>query len=255
MEKKLTSIPYLLGLTIAIVFVSAIVAIYWYARVFSGGFSSDPGDWGNFGGYIGGVLGTLISFCALCVLFVTMHMQQKELSATQQMLIEQNGLIQKQAFENTYFNMLSIFLSSRSKINERAKSKNIYDGIGVDIWFYANLELLSKLMKLSDYQNQKKRDKEWLERDLLCRSDKEALAQYTSPLLAIFKYLVVAEIATKENYVSLLASYLNEYEFIIIFFWGILKEDFGGYAKTVGLFEKMPLKVKDQLEPFFYYYD
>lgn len=259
MRKKQVSNLFWIGLilVILIVIVFAIVAVSLYMRSFSGGFSSDQGDWGNFGGYVGGVLGTLISFCALCVLFITMYMQRQELRATQHMLIEQNRLIQKQAFESTFFNMLSIFLSSRSKINERARSKNIFDGIAVGIEFYANLELLSQIMKVSDYpkQKEKDKDKEWIERELLCRSDKDSLAQYASPLLAIFKYLAVADMLAKEDYVSLLTSYLNEYEFIIIFFWGILEEDFGGYAKSSGLFEKMPKKAKDRLEPFFYIYD
>ena len=240
---------------VLIVIVFTILAVLLYMHSFSGGFSSDQGDWGDFGGYVGGVLGTLISFCALCVLFITMHMQQEELSATQNMLIEQNQLIHKQAFENTFFNMLSIFLNSRGSVIAKAGDKSRYDGIGVSVEFYAYLETMSQLKKISDFQKEQIKDKEWIERELLWRSDRMSLIQYTSPLLAIFKYLAVSEIATKEDYLDLLASYLNEYEFMIIFFWGILEEDFGRYVKMSGLFEQMPFQVKERLGPFFYYYD
>ncbi|PAA14434.1 hypothetical protein [Pseudomonas fragi] len=81
MEHLKRSIFSLWFLLVCIVFVSALLASYFYWTMFGSQLSSVSSDWSAFGSYFGGVFGPLISFCTLLAVLKTVYLQRELLDA------------------------------------------------------------------------------------------------------------------------------------------------------------------------------
>lgn len=93
----------------------ALLLISLYFWQFGGSFSLKQDAWGQFGDYVGGILNPLFSVTALFALLYTIILQSKELrDSTEQLkrsavaLDAQNAVLTKQAFEATYFQMMTL---------------------------------------------------------------------------------------------------------------------------------------------------
>ncbi|WP_445355703.1 hypothetical protein ACJJI5_05045 [Microbulbifer sp. EKSA008] len=100
---------------IAVSLIIAICAGVMYASKFNGGLSADSGVWGAFGDFMGGVLNPIFAFMGLIALLLTISMQSeelnnstKELRNSAEALMEQSKSLERQNFENTFFQLISL---------------------------------------------------------------------------------------------------------------------------------------------------
>ena len=117
-DYKLTDVPGWLRFFVIFTIFIAFSLISLYFLRFSGGLSSSQETWGQFGDFVGGILNPLFALSALFALLHTIVLQSKELrdSAAQLRksavaLEAQNTVLQKQTFENTFFQLLAQFNS------------------------------------------------------------------------------------------------------------------------------------------------
>ncbi len=80
---------------------------------------------GQAGDYLGGTLNPIFAFLSFCLLLITIKLQSKELSnSTKELaksstaLTEQSKSLQLQNFENTFFNMLNLYLKLKDRLNQ-----------------------------------------------------------------------------------------------------------------------------------------
>jgi len=92
----------------------ALVSLYFYYFPFS--LSKEQEIWGQFGDYVGGILNPLFSLTTIFALLYTIILQSKELrESTDQLRLsaeafqKQNTVLEKQQFETTFFQMLTLF--------------------------------------------------------------------------------------------------------------------------------------------------
>jgi hypothetical protein len=95
----------------------AVMLIGLYFWKFSDVLAEKQDVWGQFGDYVGGILNPLFSLTALFALLYTIKLQSKELhESTEQLKVSaealalQNDVLVRQRFENTFFQMLAVFL-------------------------------------------------------------------------------------------------------------------------------------------------
>lgn len=111
-ERNLTVLLCVLTIT-GVVAAAVTLGKYWAA--FGVSTAIDHGTWGQFGDYFGGVLGTVLAFLAFVALLMTLRIQSKELalSSTELQnsaaaLKDQYIALEKQAFDNRFFNMVTL---------------------------------------------------------------------------------------------------------------------------------------------------
>lgn len=113
-----TKFPPIFWAIIILSIITLAIVICVYAYNFNENFElSEKQDvWGMFGDYFGGILGPAFAFYGLMALLYSIFLQNKELHDTKVQLkksyegIEkQNGFIQKQNFEATYFHLLELY--------------------------------------------------------------------------------------------------------------------------------------------------
>lgn len=114
-ETRVGDVPRWLRVLVTASVSCALLLISLYFWQFGGSFSSKQDAWGQFGDYVGGILNPLFSVTALFALLYTIVLQSKELrDSTEQLkrsavaLDAQNAVLSKQAFEATYFQMMTL---------------------------------------------------------------------------------------------------------------------------------------------------
>ncbi len=107
----------------------AVVALYFWQ--FHGSLSVKPDAWGQFGDFIGGTLNPTFSMLALIALLATFTLQiqefrlsTKELRNSAAALSAQHYAMQRQIFENTFFQLLSLHNQILDNIDLRAPNGN-----------------------------------------------------------------------------------------------------------------------------------
>lgn len=106
-----------------------------YFMKFHGALSSKAETWGQFGDYIGGVLNPTFSLLALLALLATFTLQiqefrlsTKELRNSAVALAAQHSAMQRQIFENTFFQLLSLHNQLLNNIDLVSQSNNSLKG-------------------------------------------------------------------------------------------------------------------------------
>lgn len=102
---------------------------------FSGALSEKPDVWGQFGDFIGGTLNPIFSLLALLALLATFTLQlqefrlsTKELRNSAEALMAQHLAMQRQIFENTFFQLLSLHNELLNGIDLVGRSGNLIKG-------------------------------------------------------------------------------------------------------------------------------
>jgi uncharacterized membrane protein len=196
-------------ITIAVIAIiatlSIALAIYKYNVIFSGGLSSQHQSWAEFGDFFGGVTSGIFAFLALLTLLVTLDVQHTELKETR-------GVLNRQKFEATFFELLKT-------LNEKMDS--ISNGASYVVQTGRELEVTGKTLMFNLSENI---------RDSLVRGNNTTLVHLTGyyegaiwakcPSLIEF-YSIFVFIANYINnqdfsdddaktYNDLLASYINQ---------------------------------------------
>lgn len=70
---------------------------------------------GQVGDFVGGILNPLLSFLALIAVLVSISLQEREISDSVSSLEKQEKLIRLQAFESSFFNLLTMFREQRNQ--------------------------------------------------------------------------------------------------------------------------------------------
>ncbi len=173
MEKKAdiatNSIPWIKTIVVVALFVS-LFAIFLYGSKFGFGLWDTPERWGALGDFFGGILNPILAFLSLILLFITLQQNQKALSQNKEALDQnkdalkmnseelaltreevegskkalelQASILQKQNFEGTFFQLLSLY-------NEIVDSMDINDKTGRDCFEYLFKELKKIMPKHS----------------------------------------------------------------------------------------------------------
>lgn len=116
--------------TAAIVFaiiglVLVFLSLFFFYR---GGVSWDPfapideNKFGNFGDFFGGTVGAMCGFASILLLFITYHLQRKELEDTRREFEESNRIARLQQFENKFFELLRIHRDNVEKMESKGKT-------------------------------------------------------------------------------------------------------------------------------------
>lgn len=94
-------------IVIAVLITISVLAAYFYR--FHGNLSSKPEEWGQFGDYIGGVLNPIFGLGGFIALLFTFFHQRDQLEATTRHVKAQAGTAKLQAFESTFFQLLTLY--------------------------------------------------------------------------------------------------------------------------------------------------
>ncbi|WP_313401736.1 hypothetical protein [Stenotrophomonas sp.] len=91
---------------------------------------------GQIGDFIGGILNPAFSFLALIAILFSISVQEKELTDSINSLQRQEAILQTQAFESSFFNLLTLLRNRRQEIRSvevRGKEHNYADAFGLTV--------------------------------------------------------------------------------------------------------------------------
>lgn len=132
-KEKLPKLKYLVPSAVFLFFFT----VAFYGFHFPYGLSNNQQDWGTFGDFMGGTLNPIFAIFSLAAILYTIKIQteelelsRKELEATRDELRKsseaqqeqsesfkiQNESIKLQSFENTFFQLMNLFLSTREQL-------------------------------------------------------------------------------------------------------------------------------------------
>lgn len=113
---------------------AALVLVLYFGK-FHGSLSDKADAWGQFGDFIGGTLNPTFSLLALLALLATFTLQiqefklsTKELRNSAESLAAQHHAMQRQIFENTFFQLLTLHNQILNSIDLSLKGGNISKG-------------------------------------------------------------------------------------------------------------------------------
>lgn len=211
-------------------------------------------DNGNEIGDSFGAVNALFSGLALAGIILTILMQRvelklqrkeleltrKEMELTRGEFVSQNYTMKLQQFENTFFQMLSMFYENKGKL-KYTKMTSTY--IGSEIFHVYSNNLNSKIRSTAEdnlnieYYNRDSSDptvnKEILdmkiEQILLCIKNvdswfTESLYSYQLTLVTLIKLIDKTELDDKQFYISVIKSHLGIYELLFIFYKCLLSD-------------------------------
>jgi hypothetical protein len=162
-----------------------------------------------------------------------LQLQRDELSSTRQVFEKQNDMLSQEKFENTFFQMLTLFHSIVNSIDIRRNNQErtiIKTGRDCFETFYN--ELSSKVNNILDRENQKKDlvvQSYWSHDDLPIEFYMEAygvvynkyrsdLSHYFRTFYHIIKLIDTSDIKNKNQYTSIARAQLSSYEQILLFY-------------------------------------
>ncbi|WP_438752209.1 putative phage abortive infection protein [Pararhizobium sp. O133] len=213
---------------------------------------------GTFGDFIGGTLNPILTFLTFMALLITIVLQQKELAETRKELAasaraleDQHRSLDRQNFETTFFQMLTLhntivnsidlFYSGRESnlgiISEKAQPRETK---GRDCFkqFYTNY---TDAYNSATGQNERKRlqaayDEFWEKRQ-------QDLAHYYRYLYNVLRFVYDYQgIDDKLRYVKLLRAQLSDYELVMLFYTALNKNgmNYWIYIHEYELFDNLP---------------
>lgn len=168
-----------------------------------------------------------------------------ELSGQKQEMKEQNETLRQQKFENTFFQLLSLFNSIVNSLDIRNKSTLVVTTSGRDCFEVFYKRLNSHLISLIYGEGSNGGDitKATVDQaitayDKFYTKDKSDMSHYFRTIYHIIKFVDKSEIVNKKQYISIARAQLSSYEQILIFY-NCLHEN--GNEKFKPLIEKYAL--------------
>lgn len=232
-ETEDQNLPAVLKMLLLLAGLSALIVglIYFYNN--GNAISSNHSRWGEFGDFFGGVLNPIFGFFGLMALLLTITLQAKELKLTRQelsnsssALVSQNRTLEKNNFENSFFQMLRFHneivnsidvVSGGARMNMNAPPSAVVVTKGKDCLrvFYRRLGKL--------YEDEKKQNNDRVEKEILklayakfyAQHDDE-LGHYFRYLYNIFKFINNSEIEDKKFYSNLVRAQLSGSEQVLL---------------------------------------
>lgn len=167
-----------------------------------------------------------------------------ELSGQKEEMMEQNKTLRQQKFENTFFQLLTLFSSIVNSLDLRKSgSSTEVISTGRDCFkiFYKRLTiyLTNRNQHTVGYKNGKATlDEVLLAYEDLYNNDKSDMGHYFRTIYHIIKFVDKSDIENKEQYIAITRAQLSSYEQILLFY-NCLHEN--GILKFKPLIEKYAL--------------
>lgn len=213
---------------------------------------------GTFGDFIGGTLNPILTFLTFMALLITIVLQQKELAETRNELAasaraleDQHISLDRQNFETTFFQMLTLHNTIVNSIDLewRNRTPNSFDAASGDIQrravgrdcfkqFFANYkQYYDEIGELDDQERlQKAYDRFWNWRQ-------QDLAHYYRYLYNVLRFVYEYRgIGDKLRYVKLLRAQLSDYELLMLFYTALNNNglNYWIYIHVYELFDNLP---------------
>jgi uncharacterized membrane protein len=225
---------------VGLIALPAAYLVYW--RVFGRlGWSDQQQDWGLFGDFVGGVLNPIFAFLSLLALLLTVILQNKEIHQSHEELRKSNDTLQRQNFENTFFQMLRRFgdLISQAKIQpfgfmfNAVNKPNAIEGRSAFRGFYNQLEQIYKREIDSDEPHSTQRTVHAYEE--FYGEWHHELGHYFRTLYHIFTFIDRSSLpdAEKVIYANIIRAQLSSYELCLLFYNGIWGEGKVGFKPLI----------------------
>ena len=206
------------------------------------------GAWGDF---TGGLLNPVLTFITFLAVLLTILLQRKELALTRDemtrsadALEKQDKTLQRQSFENTFFEMLRLHNSILDSIDlVNPETNQITKGRDAFNVFYNRLA--KKYREIDGKKSSKVDQKAIVELTyfLFWRDARTELGHYFRFLFNFFRFLENSEI-DDEFYPKLLRSQLSDQELLLLFYNNVSKQGaaFQIYAERYALFDNLSVE-------------
>lgn len=162
---------------------------------------------GLMGDFIGGLVGTLFTLVGIILLFETLALQRLELS-------ESRKVFEKQQFENTFFNLLNLYVEVVKGLHYSKNDLLFEDKLytGKEFFEIQHKEFYSSFTPKSDIQ--KTRKEATLSYLKFYTSTKEQTAHYFRTIYRIFRFIENSkfDIKDKQQYAKIVRAQLSESE-------------------------------------------
>ncbi|MCV6639237.1 putative phage abortive infection protein [Candidatus Albibeggiatoa sp. nov. NOAA] len=213
----------------AVIFVASPAILYFLVGVdilgFVGHKDTEIGQWGTVGDYFGGMLNPILAFLSLYLLLQTIRIQSRELEASRQelelsrkefaksasALEAQEQQMALQTFENTFFQLLSLYRENVQNMHTNRSSKEI-SGRECFSNFHRNYKnnYATKKDLLYSYQKSIKGEK----------IDRIELNVYFKNFSQILRFIDNSKVSYKQckQYTQLIKAQLSNYELVLIFY-------------------------------------
>lgn len=180
---------------------------------------NNAGEWGDF---FGGMLNPILTFLTFLGLLITIVLQQKELKETRKelersadALQNQHDAINRQIFENTFFQLLSLLNNITNSI-DKSDGKDKVFGRDAFTVFYEYLKI--------QYSYYLRRNPNWGSMQLIValyddfwQENRNDLGHYFRLLYNILKMLDESPL-NRDIYIKLVRAQLSDHELVVIFY-------------------------------------
>jgi len=185
-----------------------------------------------------------------------------ELSGQKVEMKEQNDTLRQQKFENTFFQLLSLFTSIVNSLDLRQSiSKGEVFSTGRDCFehFYKQLTsfLHHSINNQSSLNIQSSRIEQALDAyDILYDSNKSDMSHYFRTLYHIIKFVDKSNVENKKQYTSIVRAQLSSYEQVILFYNCLHnngRDKFKPLIETYAIFKNLDVSLiynKDHLKEY-----
>lgn len=196
---------------------------------------------GAIGDFIGGILNPILAFLVLLVLLATTRLQREELADTRRELKKSASAAEKQAFENTFFNLLELINGNvqSSSITTIGFPPNQNEAISGIACFRHIISKMRGKLSSSDAAHTQVFPK-------IFRTYHEILGKYIRTTYSVLTFLREYEdnsLDEKSIYRNILRAQISDYELAILFYHCLSDTDEGDefvrLAKRFDLFDSL----------------
>jgi hypothetical protein len=185
-----------------------------------------------------GSVGTIWSLVSVILFYLTLRLQRKELgfqrdeleltrkelSGQKNQMIKQNDTLSQQQFENTFFQLLTLYNSIVNSIDIRGRTlpKEVINS-GRDCFeiFYKKISYIQagKNNMIYDYEISESKIEDSISAyNEFYNINKSDLSHYLRTIYHIIKFIDNSSIVNKKQYVAITRAQLSSYEQLIIFY-------------------------------------
>lgn len=282
-KDKLSKLKYLVPSAVFLFFFT--VALYSF--YFPYGLSNKNEDWGTFGDFMGGTLNPIFALFSLVSILYTIKIQteelelsREELKATREELAKsskaqqeqsdslkiQNDSIKLQSFENTFFQLMNLFLQTRehltiqigkldsyaginftAEIND-LKEHYTHSGLHLKTGKYFSFEAIKMYLKILKNIN-------GIDYEKFNEKYESSTGTYFIQIYQILKFINNSQIENKQFYVNLLRAQFTKEELEFLFYHclgNVGERKFKALVEEFEFFEHLILNDEIEIKLFHY---
>jgi hypothetical protein len=235
-EKWLVGIAIVFGIVGLIVYIAS-VFYFNNGELFDETQKINSGKFGDFGSFISGAVGALWTLVSVILFYITLRLQRRELAlqrdeleltrgelhGQKNQMIQQNLTLRNQQFENTFFQLLSLYNSIVNSLYLRNNNTKAIITSGRDCFevFYKRLE--AYLLDIVNTNGNRYVKSATIEETIkaynkLYNVEKSDMSHYFRTVYHIFKFIDKSDIQNKKQYIAITRAQLSSYEQVLIFY-------------------------------------